>query len=183
MKHRYKLADGFTFSKSTHIVAPLPTYSTVTSPLNPFASRNTSIHSTDLPALSQYSELVARMPVQLPAQRPIQAAARVVPTPRRYTALPAPAYDGKPVARPTIPVPPAEGTGVPPSVGLPAIGASPHQIAQGKRQKLMNPEPWMRFHPFLGFTYHPYCGTTADIFHCDITPKPLRVTQHIYTQY
>ncbi|KAI2506220.1 hypothetical protein MHU86_8255 [Fragilaria crotonensis] len=28
-------------------------------------------------------------------------------------------------------------------------GESPHKIAQGKLRKLMNPEPWMRFHPFV----------------------------------
>jgi hypothetical protein len=27
--------------------------------------------------------------------------------------------------------------------------ASPHKLAQGKRQKLMDPAPWMRFHPFV----------------------------------
>ena len=27
--------------------------------------------------------------------------------------------------------------------------ASPHKLAQGKRRKLMNPSPWMRFHPFV----------------------------------
>ena len=27
--------------------------------------------------------------------------------------------------------------------------ASPHKIAQGKRRKLMDPAPWMRFHPFV----------------------------------
>ena len=26
---------------------------------------------------------------------------------------------------------------------------SPHKLAQGKRRKLMDPEPWMRFHPFV----------------------------------
>ena len=26
---------------------------------------------------------------------------------------------------------------------------SPHKLAQGKRRKLMDPKPWMRFHPFV----------------------------------
>ena len=31
---------------------------------------------------------------------------------------------------------------------------SPHQLAQGKRRRLMNPEPWMRFHPFVATLEH-----------------------------
>jgi hypothetical protein len=27
--------------------------------------------------------------------------------------------------------------------------ASPHKLSQGKRRKLMEPAPWMRFHPFV----------------------------------
>ena len=36
-----------------------------------------------------------------------------------------------------------------PEHNLPTACGSPHQLAQGKRRRLMNPEPWMRFHPFI----------------------------------
>ena len=38
---------------------------------------------------------------------------------------------------------------------------SPHQIAQGKRRRLMNPEPWMRFHPFVATLEQWAAGVSA----------------------
>jgi hypothetical protein len=38
---------------------------------------------------------------------------------------------------------------VAPPAGVAAHHASPHKMAQGKRLKLMDPAPWMRFHPFF----------------------------------
>jgi hypothetical protein len=32
--------------------------------------------------------------------------------------------------------------------------ASPRKLAQGKRRKLMEPAPWMRFHPFVATLEH-----------------------------
>ena len=38
---------------------------------------------------------------------------------------------------------------------------SPHQIAQGKRRRLMSPEPWMRFHPFVATLEQWAAGVSA----------------------
>ena len=37
----------------------------------------------------------------------------------------------------------------PPNPIIHTAVASPHKVAQGRRQKLMDPAPWMRFHPFV----------------------------------
>ena len=39
--------------------------------------------------------------------------------------------------------------------------ASPHKLAQGKRRKLMEPAPWMRFHPFVATLEHWASGVSA----------------------
>jgi hypothetical protein len=39
--------------------------------------------------------------------------------------------------------------------------ASPHKRAQGKRRKLMEPAPWMRFHPFVATLEHWASGVSA----------------------
>jgi len=63
-------------------------------------------------------------------------------------------HDGS-LERATVPVTPARVAGGAhtecPTVTVEPTGGceSPHKIAQGKRRKLMNPQKWMKFHPFV----------------------------------
>ena len=59
-----------------------------------------------------------------------------MPTPQCGTAHTGVRRQPPPVARAPLPAPPM-------------ACASPHKTAQGKRRRLMNPEPWMCFHPFV----------------------------------
>ena len=53
--------------------------------------------------------------------------------------------------------------GTPDSDSTTPVGGitSPHKVAQGKRRKLMEPAPWMRFHPFVATLEHWASGVSA----------------------
>ena len=108
-----------------------------TVPAEPVGARHVRFDVAEVPVLRlpETRQRTPARPTWPPAGGPPLSA---LPVLARTVASPAPVLQGPPGPQEFSPWEPANSI----------AHGSPHKLAQGKRIKLMDPEPWMRFHPF-----------------------------------